>query len=169
MFKPLITIVAALLMISTAEAAVQIIIPPAGWQLKTDSTAEIKSYLAALNSGNKVVESDYPADLTHAINDYKNKIQHETLSMFTSRELNDYAGTICKISITTGKTVITDPSPPEVFTLDILADNTTPACIELSKKLTETINHKHSLRYPKTVKSAGVLAIDMIYVFNDSK
>jgi len=169
MFKPLIVIAAALLMMNTAKAAVQIVIPPAGWQQKTDSTTDIKSYLADRNSGHEGVKSVYPADLTHAIEKYKDEVQHETLSMFTAKEINDYAGSICKISITTGKTADTDPSPPEVLALDFLADNTAPACIKLAKKLTDTVNKNRNLSYPQKVKSAGVLSIDMIFIFDKSK
>lgn len=164
MVKFIVTGVAVLLMISNA-AAVEVFVAPAGWQRSTDSTEEIKDFLSDVKVGNRTAENSLSPELSNALTDYRNQVRKQVNGVFTQPEQKKYLGTICKISFTTGKMASTDPTPPEVVTLDFLADNTLPGCKVLTKKLVQLVTHSSLRKYPTPIKENGLLSIDMIYVF----
>lgn len=167
MIKFIVTGVAILLMISNANAfaAVDVFVAPAGWQCSTDSTEEIKDFLSDVKVCNTIAESSVSPGLSNALTGYRNQVRKQINGVLTQTELKKYLGTICKISFTTGKTAYTDPTPPEVVTLDFLADNTLPGCKVLTKKLEQLVTHGSLRKYPTLVKKNGWLSIDLIYVF----
>lgn len=171
MVKFIVTGVATLLMISNVAVAadVEVFVAPAGWQRSTDSTEEIKGFLSDLKVGNRTAENSVSPELSNALTDYRNQVRKQINGVFTQTELKKYLGTTCKISFTTGKTASTDPTPPEVVTLDFLADNTLPGCKVLTKKLGQLVTHGSLRKYPILVKENGLLSIDMIYVFGKQR
>ncbi len=165
MIRFLITGVAALLTIGNAEA-VEVFVAPAGWQRSTDSTGEIKDFIANQEAGNRSVENSFSPKLTESLTTYRDQVQKQVNGIFTQTELEKYSGEICKISLTTGKTAASDPVPPEVVSLDFLADNSLPGCKVLTEKLGQLVTHGSLRQYPIPVKEEGLLSIDMIYVFS---
>lgn len=154
-----------LTMTFNAAADVKVYLAPAGWVRSTDSTDEIRSYLRDLNSDSSVKDTTEPENIYKEIDKYRQVMEDKVSDMFTKNEYSFYDKTVCKISITTGNTSLQDQTPPEVVTIDSLAENKSPACIELTSKLSKEVNGSPDLKYPPSIKKYGLLSMDFIFSF----
>lgn len=169
MIKSVVVAVTASLLMGNAVSAIRIISAPPAWEQSTDSSSEIKSYLDSINDGKNTKSNDSSAEVTNELNHYRDHVQKKINEVFSGNDISQYTGTVCKISFSTGKTAPSDPTPPNVVSLDFLADNTTPGCKALSNKLTDLVNHEKEFKYPVLVKESGLLSINFIFVFDDEK
>lgn len=159
------TLISSLLVVGNASALVKIFIAP-GWERSTNSTSDIKSFLSDINNKQDVINDSGSKELNSALINYRDRVKNKLAMMYSGNELDNYKGTVCKISFTTGKTGLNDPTPPSIINLDFLADNKSDGCVNLTKKLKKMVENDSDLKYPYIVKKNGLLSIDLIYVFS---
>ena len=155
-----------LLVAGNASAGLKFYQAPQDWVRSTNSTAEVRRYVADVDAGKFSNRDAYSPEVLSAVNAYIAALTREVSPLFSTQDDTAFEGTVCKLSITTGNTSDKDTSPPEVLSLEDFADNKRQGCTALAGKVATSVNRSAALRYPALVKDNGLLSIDLIAVFN---